>query len=476
MNSDVQSVLGQIESQKVTFVRLWFSDVLGRLKSVAISPVELERAFSEGARFDGSAIDGFSRVQESDVLAVPDATTFVLLPSRGDSVGIAGSADISGEPRTARMFCRIVNLDGDPFPGDPRQVLERSTTKARELGYEFFCSPEVEFFYFDQASTSRSTSRNLSGRLPEESWGSPRPIDSSTYFDLTADDVSGRLRQRSLLVLEEMGIPVEYSFHEDAPGQNEIDLRYTDALSMADMVMTMRYVVKQVAAQENVLASFMPKPLGGVQGSGMHTHLSLFEGDRNAFFDANAEHRLSKVAESFVAGLLRHAPEITAVTNQLVNSYKRLASGKEAPNYVAWARNNRSALVRVPVVRKDKINGARVEYRALDSAANPYLAFAAILGAGLAGVAGEYELPDEAHDNLAELDFAPVADNKLRSLQLRSLPQSLNEALAEMERSELMAEILGDHIFEWFIRNKRDEWARHQSHVSEFELRENLRW
>lgn len=443
MSADIQSVLKVVQDQRVSLLRLWFTDVLGRLKSIAISPAELEQAFSQGVRFDGSVIDGFARVQESDVLAIPDPATFYLLPRNSD------------EQVSARLFCNIYKLDGSPFAGGPRWVLQQSLAKARELGYEFYCAPEVEFFYFRNAAD-----------------GNPlQPLDKATYFDLTTDDVSGRLRQRTQQVLEEMNISVEYSFHEEGPGQNEIDLRYTDALTMADQIVTLRYVVKRVAREEGVTASFMPKPLADAQGSGMHTHMSLFEGDRNAFCGGNSDFGLSKVGQAFIAGLLRHAPEMTAITNQLVNSYKRLARGDEAPSYTAWARNNRSALVRVPLVSMSKPESTRVEYRALDSAANPYLAFAVILAAGLAGIVGEYELPKEADVDLSSLDFVAA-----RQHGLRSLPLTLHEALGEMENSELVAEVLGEHIFQWFLRNKREEWSQYQEQVTEFELQRFLDW
>jgi len=316
MSRDQEYVLRTVEERGVRLVRLWFTDVLGQLKSVAISPAELESAFSEGVQFDGTAIDGFSRVHESDVLARPDATTFELLPWAKED-----------EP-SGRMFCDIENLDGTPFEGDPRQILRRNLQSAREQGYSFFAAPEAEFFYF------------ASG---DPSLGKPQPLDRASYFDLTTSDVSSDLRKRTIHMLEAMGIPVEYSFHEDSPSQHEIDLRYTEALDMADNVMTLRLVVKKIAMERDTYATFMPKPLNGVQGSGMHTHLSLFDGETNVFHDPDDEYGMSETARRFTAGILRHAREITAVTNQLVNSYKRLAETSEAPPFVAWARNNRSA-------------------------------------------------------------------------------------------------------------------------------------
>ncbi|QGG96538.1 glutamine synthetase family protein [Actinomarinicola tropica] len=431
-------VLRTVEERGVRLVRLWFTDVLGQLKSFAISPAELETAFEEGMHFDGSAIDGFSRVQESDVLARPDPNSFEILPWADD------------DGTSARMFCDIDNLDGTPFEGDPRGVLRRGLDRAREVGgYSFFVAPEMEFFYFADNDPSRP----------------PEPLDTGSYFDLTTADVAGDMRKRTIAMLESMGIPVEYSFHEDSPSQHEIDLRYTDGLSMADNVMTFRLVVREIAMEQGAYATFMPKPLAGVQGSGMHTHISLFEGDENAFHDPDDPYNLSDTGRAFIAGLLHHAPEITAVTNQLVNSYKRLIVGYEAPVYVSWARNNRSALVRVPVTKAGKASSTRIEYRAPDPACNPYLSFAVILAAGMAGIEKGYELPDESAANVFEM-----SDKERAAAGLRPLPQSLAEALDAMEGSEMVAEALGDHIFEWFLRNKRSEWADYKAHVSQFEL------
>lgn len=434
-------VLKTVEERGVRLVRLWFTDVLGDLKSFAISPAELDNALSDGMTFDGSSIDGFSRVQEADVLAVPDPDTFEILPW-GDS----GATE-------ARVFCDIHHLDGTPFHGDPRQVLRRHVQAAHAEGLTFYIAPDIEFFYFE----------------PPVPGQPPRPLDAGGYFDLTTRDASGDLRKQTIRKLEQLGIPVEYSFHEDSPSQHEIDLRYTEALSMADNIMTLRLVVKKIAMDRGVYATFMPKPLNGVQGSGMHTHLSLFEGETNAFHDADDEGGLSVVGKQFTAGVLRHAREITAVTNQLVNSYKRLAETSEAPPYVAWARNNRSAMIRVPVRKKGKPESARIEYRALDGAANPYLAFSLILAAGLRGIDEGYELPPEADANLFEL-----SDSERRTLGVEPLPRSLNEALDVMEESKLARDTLGEHVFEWFLRNKRAEWAEFQSKVTPFELERYL--
>ena len=443
MERQREYVLRTVEERGVRLIRLWFTDVLGQLKSVAISPAELESAFEEGMHFDGSAINGFSRVQESDVLAKPDPSTFELLPwDRADDM-------------SARMFCDIVNHDGSPFEGDPRQVLRRNLDRVRERGFTFMAAPEMEFFYF------------ASGNLG--SGGEPVPLDTGSYFDLTTADVASDLRKRTIAMLESMGIPVEYSFHEDGPSQHEIDLRYSDALSMADNIMTFRLVVREIAMEAGVYATFMPKPLTGVQGSGMHTHLSLFEGDENAFYEAGDPYGLSKVAYGFIAGVLRHAPEITAVTNQLVNSYKRLIVGYEAPTYLTWARNNQSALVRVPLTKAGKQSSTRIEYRSPDPACNPYLAFSVILAAGMKGVEEGYELPPEAETNV----FAMTPEERAAE-GISALPQSLSDALDVMERSELVAEALGEHIFEWFLRNKRSEWMDYKTRVTPFELERYL--
>ena len=433
-------VMRTMEERGVRYVQLWFTDVLGILKSFAITPAELENAFEEGMSFDGSAIDGFSRLVESDMLAMPDPDTFELLPWRTD------------EP-VARMICDITMLDGTPFAGDPRQVLRRNLDKAREAGFRFYASGDLEYFYFADNDPSRP----------------PKPLDTSTFFDLSAADAAGDLRRRTIGHMEALGIPVRYSHHEEAPSQQEIDLRYTDALTMADSIMTSRLVVKEVAMERGMYATFMPKPISGVQGSGMHTHISLFRDDENAFFDASDEHSLSAVGRGFLAGILHHAREITAVTNQWVNSYKRLVVGYEAPVYVSWARNNRSALVRVPTPKRNKASSTRIEYRAPDPACNPYLALTVLLAAGLRGIEQGYELPRELTENLYEL-----TPHEAVTKGIEMLPSSLAEAINVMEDSELVREALGEHVFEWFIRNKRAEWSAYKTHVSQFELERYL--
>ena len=426
MQSQAQYVLRTVEERGIRFVQLWFTDVLGRHKAFHVTPAELEDALDQGMTFDGSAIDGFSRTQESDVLARPDLTTFQLLPWYEEGAGVA------------RVFCDIVNIDGTPFEGCPRQQLRRVLDDARVQGYTFYVAPEIEYFYFEDLNSTSA----------------PVPIDHGSYFDLLADDTASQLRRRTVLVLEEMGIGVEHAQHEDAPGQQEIDLRYTDALTMADTVMSVRHVVKELARQCGVAASFMPKPLAHVQGSGMHTHLSLWRDEQNAFI-GDGPYGLSEVATKFIAGLVRHAPEITAVTNQWVNSYKRLVPGGEAPVGATWARFDPAALVRIPSVKPGRIDSTRIEYRSPDPAANPYLAFAVVLAAGLRGVSGDYELPTEGE----------------RTTQL---PQSLAEALDLMESSKLLHETLGEHQVEWFLRNKRAEWDAYRGQVTPFELERYL--
>ncbi len=428
-------VLRTVEERKVKLIRLWFTDVQGQLKSMAISPVELDIALSEGVHFDGSAIDGFSRVQESDVLARPDPTTFQVLPWADGGT-------------TARMFCDIYNPNGEPFEGDPRNVLRRNLDVARDLGQSFYVAPEMEFFYFKNSDSS----------IPE-------PLDSGGYFDLTTADVASDLRRKTISVLETMGIPIEYSFHEDAPSQHEIDLRYTDAMAMADKIMTFRLVVRELALERDIMASFLPKPLENVQGSGMHLHLSLFGGDTNLFHDPDSPYGLSTRGQQFMAGLLRHAPEITAITNPLVNSYKRLVPGFEAPGWVSWARSNRSSLIRVPITKSNKDTSARIEYRAPDPTCNPYLAFSVLLAAGCKGITEGYELPDEVAENTSKL-----SEQEIDRMGIIPLPRSLDEALTAMEKSELVHNAVGEHIFEWFLRNKRSEWRAYKSHVTRWEL------
>lgn len=416
-------VLRTIEERNIRFVRLWFTDVLGFLKSVAIAPAELENAFDEGIGFDGSAIEGFARVTESDMLAKPDPTTFSILPWRTES------------PGAARMFCDITMPDGTPSPADPRNVLRRTLDKAAAMGYTCYTHPEIEFFLFKS--------------LPERGVA-PIPVDQGGYFDHTPAVVGHDFRRQAITLLEAMGISVEFSHHEGGPGQQEIDLRDADALTTADNIMTFRHVIKEVAMDQGFHASFMPKPFTDHPGSGMHTHVSLFKGEENAFYDANAQYNLSKVGRSFIAGILKHAPEITAITNQWVNSYKRLHGGGEAPALINWGPSNRGALVRLPMYKPGKENSTRIEFRSPDTACNPYLAYAVMLAAGLKGVEENYVL-SESND--------PI-----------SLPTDLNEAIVQMEKSALVRETLGEHVFEYVLRNKRAEWRDYSRQVSAYEL------
>ena len=438
-------VLRTVEERGIRLIWLWFTDVLGFLKSFAVTSEELEQAFDEGIGFDGSAIEGFARVQESDMLARPDAATFQIMPA----------SDNRNEAGVARMFCDIYTPDGRPFWGDPRYVLRRNLSKASERGFTFYVHPEMEFFLF-------------------KSMDDPSPIDVGGYFDLTPSGITQELRRDAISVLERMGIPVEFSHHEVAPSQHEIDLRHADALTMADSIMTYRLVVKEMAAARDMYATFMPKPSTDLPGSGMHTHMSLFEGDQNAFHDSSDEYHLSKVAKAFIAGLLVHAREITAVTNQWVNSYKRLTMGRgypvpEAPVFVCWGRHNRSALIRVPMYKPRKEQSTRIEFRSPDPACNPYLALSVILAAGLKGIDGGYELPPEATDNIYEM-----TDNERRAKDIVHLPDDLYEALKEMESSDLVAETLGEQVFEYLLRNKRDEWDGYKSYVSPYEIERYL--
>jgi glutamine synthetase len=423
MSKQQDFVMRTIEERNIRFIRLWFTDVLGYLKSVAIAPAELANAFDEGIGFDGSAIEGFARTSESDMLAKPDPATFSILPWRTEA------------PGAARMFCDITLPNGEPSPADPRNVLRRTLNKAAEMGYTCYTHPEIEFFLFKSQPTPGVT---------------PEPVDQGGYFDHTPAVVGHDFRRQAITLLEAMGISVEFSHHEGAPGQQEIDLRYADALSTADNIMTFRHVIKEVALEQGFYASFMPKPFTDHPGSGMHTHISLFEGEKNAFHDESAEFNLSPVGRSFIAGLLKHAPEITAITNQWVNSYKRLQGGGEAPALINWGQSDRGALIRIPQYKPNKENSTRIEFRSPDSAANPYLAYAVMLAAGLKGVEKKYVLEK--------------SENPL------PLPANLEEAISHMEKSELVRETLGEHVFEYVLLNKRAEWQDYRRQVSAYEL------
>jgi len=432
-------VLKTAKEQNVKFIRMWFTDILGFLKSFAITVEELEGALQEGMGFDGSSIEGFARIDESDMIALPDPDTFRMLPWRPRE-----------QHGVARMYCDILMPGGEPFEGDPRYVLKRNLKRAADKGYTFYVGPELEYFYFRDSQGTEL-------------------LDQGGYFDMTPRDAATDLRKETVLALEEMGIGVEYSHHETAPSQHEIDIRYTDALTMADNVMTYRLVVKEIALKYEVYATFMPKPVFGINGSGMHTHQSLFTGDRNAFFDKDDEYHLSKLGKCYIAGLLKHAPEITAVTNQWINSYKRLVPGYEAPVYLSWARRNRSDLVRVPEYRPGREKATRIEYRAPDPACNPYLAFSVMLAAGLEGIEKGYDVPEPIEENVYEMS---AKERQERGIS--TLPASLLEAILLTEKSELVRKALGDHVFSALIPNKKIEWDQYRTQITEYELNKYL--
>ncbi|CAB4624320.1 unannotated protein [freshwater metagenome] len=441
MEKQQEFVLRTIEERGVKFVRLWFTDVSGTLKNVALAPAEVEGAFAEGLGVDGSSVEGLTRVYEADVLLHPDPTTFQVLPWRGQV-----------DP-TARMFCDITTPDGQAAATDPRYVLRRALAKAAEKGFTFYTHPEIEFYLFKDNNQEN-----------------PVPVDEAGYFDNVPGGTAHDFRRNAVRHLEDLGISVEFSHHEAGPGQNEIDLRYADALTTADNIQTFRTVVKEAAIEQGVYATFMPKPLANHPGSGMHTHMSLFEGDSNAFYDASKPYQLSTIGRQFIAGILTHAHEITAVTNQFVNSYKRLWGGGEAPPFITWGHNNTSALVRVPMYKPGKEQSVRIEYRGLDAAANPYLAYALLLSAGMKGIDEGYELAPEA-----EGDIASLTATERRALGYRPLPENLHRALHYMEESELVAETLGEQVFNFFIRNKQAEWNAYGRQVTPWELDTNFR-
>ena len=432
-------VLKMAREHDVKFIRLWFTDILGFLKSFAITAEELENALVGGMGFDGSSIEGFARIDESDMVAVPDPDTFQLLPWRPKE-----------HHAVARMFCDIVRPGGEPFDGDPRYILKRNLQRAQEKGYIFNVGPELEYFYF---------------RDPDGT----EMLDSGGYFDMTPMDTATDIRKETILTLQDMGIGIEYSHHEVAASQHEIDMRYTDALTMADNVMTYRLVVKQIALEHGVYATFMPKPVYGINGSGMHVHQSLFKGKQNAFFDEKDPYHLSREAKCYIAGLLKHAPEITSITNQWVNSYKRLVPGYEAPVYLSWARRNRSDLVRVPEYQPGKEKSTRIEFRSPDPACNPYLAFAVMLAAGMEGIEKGYEAPEPVEENVYEMS---VEERERRGIG--TLPGSLWEAIELTEKSEVVKNALGEHLFYAFIQNKKIEWEQYRSQVTDYELKKYL--
>lgn len=432
---DKEQVIKTVKEQDVKFIRLWFTDVMGQLKSFAITASEIEKALENGMGFDGSSITGYQDIEESDMIAMPDPATFQILPWRPQ------------EQKVARMICDVLTPEKEPYEGDPRYVLRRALKRAADMGFDhYYVGPELEFFYFKNSESTEI-------------------LDQGGYFDLTPLDVASDLRRDTVLACEQMGIKIEYSHHEVGPSQHEIDMRFDDALKMADDAMTYRLIVKEIAYRHGVYATFMPKPLFGENGSGMHTHQSLFKGDENAFFDANDKYFLSDTAKGFIAGLLKHAREISAVFAQWVNSYKRLVPGYEAPVYVAWSRRNRSALVRVPMYHPGQEKATRCEFRSPDPACNPYLTFAVMLQAGLEGIEQGYQLEDPMELNLYEL-----TDEERAKMGVQTLPESLGEAISIAEKSELLKKALGDHVFSRFIELKKKEWNDYRVQLTQWEL------
>lgn len=434
MTKTKEDVLRIIDEQNVRYIRLNFTDILGRLKGMSITRSEIEQVLNQGQGFDGSSIEGFVRIEESDLVAVPDLRTFRIIPW-----------EIGGE-KTAIMFCDIQLPDGSPYDGDPRYVFRKTLKRVEDKGWTYYLGPELEYFYFKNDME-------------------PEIIDTGGYFDYTSVDLGTVVRKKTTTALEIMGIPVECSHHEVAPSQQEIDLKYQEALVMSDFTQIYKFVVKAIAAQNNIYASFMPKPIFGENGSGMHTHMSLFKGESNLFFQRDDPYQLSQIGRSFLAGLLRHVREFTLITNQWANSYKRLVAGYEAPVYISWGRRNRSSLVRVPVFDIGREKSVRVELRSADPACNPYLAFACMLAAGLKGVEENYELPAPIEENIFQM-----SEKKRAELNIGSLPDSLENAIAVMEQSELVKETLGEHMFNKIIANKKVEWDEYRIHVSRHEI------
>jgi glutamine synthetase len=446
--TDPKEVLKQVEEDGIEFIRFWFTDIEGTLKSFAVGKEELEDAFEDGMGFDGSSITGFNAIEESDMIAMPDPDTYAVLPWRDDGG--------QGKGNVARLFCDVLKPGGEPYEGDPRWVMRQALARAEEMGFDTFnLGPELEFFYF------------ASDEVGED--GLPTILDKGGYFDLTTLDAASDLRRDTVNALKALGIPVEYTHHEVGPSQHEIDMRYAEGLRMSDSAMTYRIVVKEIAHTHGVYATFMPKPLFGENASGMHTHQSLFSGDKNAFFDADDQYHLSDTAKAYIAGLLKHAREICALFAPNVNSYKRLVLGYEAPVYCAWSQRNRSALVRVPVYHPGKEKATRAELRCPDPSCNPYLTFAAMLHAGLDGIENGYELPEPMERNLYDLTH-----DERQKAGIEQLPETLGEAIEEMAESEVAKKALGEHIFPRYIELKREEWEEYRVQVTRWELERYL--
>lgn len=435
-----KDILKLVKDNDVKFIRLWFTDILGQLKSFAITDSELETALKVGMGFDGSSITGYQSIEESDMIAMPDISTFQILPWRPQ------------EKAVARMICNVLTPDREPYEGDPRYVLKRTLERMKKAGFDhYYLGPELEYFYFKDSSSATEV------------------LDKGGYFDLTPLDVASDLRRETVFALEKMGIRVEYSHHEVGPSQHEIDMRFDDALKMADDVITYRLVVKEIAEQHGVYATFMPKPLFGENGSGMHTHQSLFKGSKNAMFDTKDKWHLSVVGKSFIAGQLKHAREISSVFAQWVNSYKRLVPGYEAPVYIGWSRRNRSALIRVPMYHPGKEQATRAELRCPDPACNPYLTFSAMLAAGLEGIEKGYKLPEPIEQNLYDL-----TDEERAKMGVEQLPESLGEAVDITKRSKLVRDTFGEHIFSRYVALKEKEWDTYRLQLTPWEMEQYL--
>ena len=433
MTKTKEDILRMIDEAGVRYIRLCFTDILGQIKGMSITRSEIEQVLDEGQGFDGSSVEGFARIEESDLMAIPDPLTFRIIPW-----------EIAGE-KVAMMFCDIQCPDGTPYAGDPRWALKRNLQKLDDKGWTCFIGPELEYFYFENDSETI-------------------PIDKAGYFDYGTVDIGTQVRKRTVNALEAIDIPVECSHHEVAHSQHEIDLKYQEALVMGDFAQIYRFIVKEVAMESGLYATFMPKPIFGQNGSGMHCHISIFEGDENLFFDKKGEYNLSELGRQFTAGILKYIKEFTLITNQWVNSYKRLVPGYEAPVYISWGRRNRSSMIRVPMYRVGKEKATRIELRSPDPAANPYLTFTMLLAAGMKGIEDKLELIAPIEDNIFGMTDAQKA-----GLNIETLPDSLENAIVEFENSELAKETLGEHIHAKLIENKKMEWDEYRMHVSRFE-------
>jgi len=433
-----KDILKLIDDNKIKYIRLCFTDILGKIKGMSITRREIEQVMDEGQGFDGSSVEGFARIEESDLMAMPDPVTFRIIPW-----------DIAGE-KVAMMFCDITNPDGTPYAGDPRWILRKNLKKVNDKGWTFYVGPEIEYFYFEDKNGTKG-------------------LDQDGYFDYGTVDKGTIVRKKTVNALEEIGVAVECSHHEVAPSQHEIDLRYQEALIMADFAQVYKFIVKEIAMENGIYATFMPKPIFGQNGSGMHCHMSLFEGERNLFFDKKGEYHLSQLGKNFMAGILKHVKEFALVTNQWVNSYKRLVPGYEAPVYISWGRKNRSSMVRVPGYRQGKEKATRIELRSADPAANSYLAYACMLNAGLKGIEENYELPSPIEENIFHM-----SEEEKAKLKFDILPDSLANAIKEFENSPLIRETLGDHVFEKLIANKKIEWDDYRMRVSKNEVEKYL--